>query len=64
MTPNDLRILCTALAFAAVIAREGRTKDEARRAKTLARLIESFCLTTIPDALGHREEKLRKSRLQ
>jgi hypothetical protein len=50
MTPKDLRILCTALGFTAVVAREGPGKDEASKAMALGRLIESFCLTALEEA--------------
>jgi hypothetical protein len=50
MTPRDLRILCTALGFTAVVAREGRGKDVGSKAAALGRLIESFCVTTLDDA--------------
>lgn len=49
MTPADLRTLCTALGFTAVVIRghENR-KDNARRALGFANLIEAFCTYTIP----------------
>ena len=50
MTPQDLRTLCTALGFTAVVINGGeRQKDSARRALGFANLIESFCNYTIPN---------------
>lgn len=52
MTPTDLRLLCTALGFSAVIMRDRKTDggDDARRAVSLANLIEEFCRVSVPDA--------------
>lgn len=49
MTPQDLRILCTALGFTAVVMKGGENqKESARRALGFANLIEAFCNYTIP----------------
>jgi len=53
MTPAQmLRIHCTALGFLAVILKDVERGKQALRAKTIGRLIESFCMVTAPDALG------------
>jgi hypothetical protein len=52
MTPTDLRVLCTALGFTAVVMKSETTprKEGARRAREFARLIEEFCRETVPEA--------------
>ena len=52
MTREDLRILCTALGFTAVIMKDVPGDNQAVRAVSIARLIESFCLLTEPEAFG------------
>jgi hypothetical protein len=53
MTPAQmLRVHCTALGFLAVILKDVEQDKQALRAKTIGRLIESFCMVTVPDALG------------
>jgi len=54
MTPQDLRILSTALGFTAVVMQGENIskKDGARRATGLANLIEEFCHTALPDSFG------------
>jgi hypothetical protein len=53
MTPAQmLRVHCTALGFLAVILKDVERDKQALRAKTIGRLIESFCMVTVPDALG------------
>jgi hypothetical protein len=52
MTRDDLRILCTALGFTAVVLKGEQTQDQAERARAFARLIEEFCLLSMPDAFG------------
>lgn len=49
MNPSDLRIICTALGFTAVVMKDGEQQtDSARRALGFANLIEAFCNYTIP----------------
>jgi hypothetical protein len=52
MTPIYLRVLCTALGFAAVVMQGGTLpkKEGARRAAQFAALIEEFCRATVPEA--------------
>jgi len=54
MTETDLRLLCTALGFTAVVMQgEKLLKDEsASRAVGLAKLIEEFCHASVPEAFG------------
>ena len=52
MTQNDLRILCTALGFSIVITGDVPAGKQALRATTIARLIKSFCQTSVPEALA------------
>jgi hypothetical protein len=53
MTPAQmLRVHCTALGFLAVILKDVKRDDQALRAKTIGRLIESFCAVTVPEALN------------
>jgi hypothetical protein len=51
MTPIDLRILCTALGFTAVVMQGGKLpkSEGVLRASGFANLIEEFCRTTLPD---------------
>jgi sirohydrochlorin ferrochelatase len=59
MTPAQmLRIHCTALGFLAVILKDVEQDKQALRAKTIGRLIESFCMVTVPDALGVSNENI------
>jgi len=51
MNRKDLRILCTALGFTAIVLKEGSSKDMAARATALARQMESFCIYSVPDAI-------------
>lgn len=44
-----LRIHCTALGFLAVILKDEPMDQQALRARTIARLIESFCHVTVPE---------------
>ena len=49
MNPADLRIICTALGFTAVVMKESDPhKESAHRALGLASQIEKFCYHTIP----------------
>ena len=53
MTRDDLRILCTALGFSAVIANDVASREkQALRATAIAGLIEAFCMSAVPDAFG------------
>ena len=50
MTPQDLRIFCTALGFTAtVLSSSPAAADDTQRAVGFADLIESFCHYVIPD---------------
>lgn len=53
MTRTDLRVLCVALGFTAVVMQGGTPskKEGACRAMEFADLIEAFCYKTVPDAL-------------
>jgi len=53
MIRKDHRIIFTALGFLAVILREDVPQDkQAMRATSIARLIESFCITSVPDVFA------------
>lgn len=52
MTRDDLQVLCTALGFMVVVMKGEAEDKQASRAKAFAKLIESFCLVTVPEALG------------
>jgi hypothetical protein len=58
MTPSDLRVLCAALGFTAVVMQGGKLpkQDCARRASEFAGHIEEYCRITEPEAL-HKERK-------
>lgn len=59
MTPVQmLRVHSTALGFLAVILKDEPADKQALRAKTIGRLIESFCMVTVPDALGVSNENI------
>ncbi|MGB9154140.1 MAG: hypothetical protein WCD70_13760 [Alphaproteobacteria bacterium] len=49
MTRDDLRILCTALGFTAVIMKDV-ADNQVLRATSIAKLIEDFCITVVPEA--------------
>ena len=53
MTRTDLRVMCTALGFMAVALKGEKLpkSDMALRANVVARLIEQFCLTSVPEAI-------------
>jgi hypothetical protein len=53
MKPADLRLLCTALGFTAVVMRGEKLpkKEGALRATVFANLIEEFCRASVPEAL-------------
>jgi hypothetical protein len=50
MTPDDLRIHATALGFIAVILGDVPCDKQTQRAIAIARLIESYCHETVPEA--------------
>jgi hypothetical protein len=52
MTANDHKILFTALGFLAVILRDVPREKQALRATAIAGLIESFCMSVVPEAFG------------
>ncbi|MDR3560881.1 MAG: hypothetical protein P4N59_05510 [Negativicutes bacterium] len=53
MMRQDYQIIFTALGFLAVILRDDVPQDkQALRATSIARLIESFCVTEVPDAFS------------
>lgn len=57
MTPEDLRILCTALGFTAVVTEKGLpAADLASRALDFASLIESFCTRAVTDLASPNQE--------
>jgi hypothetical protein len=59
MTPAQmLRVHCTALGFLAVVLKDVEQDKQALRAKTIGRLIESFCMVTVPDALNASNENI------
>ncbi|MBR0967865.1 hypothetical protein JQ554_28455 [Bradyrhizobium diazoefficiens] len=51
MTRNDYRVIFTALGFLAVVLDNVPREKQALRAATLARLIEGFCATSVPEAM-------------
>lgn len=57
MTPTDLRLLCAALGFTAVVSHGGKApkQEAARRAREFARLIEEFCRLAVPEAIERQE---------
>ena len=57
MTRTDLRVMCTALGFMAVTLKGEKLpkNDAALRATVFARLIEEFCLTSVPEAITDEE---------
>lgn len=50
MTRTDHKVLFTALGFMAVVLQDVPLDKQALRATVVARLIESFCVTALPDA--------------
>ncbi len=53
MFTNNLRLLCTALGFLAVVMKDGNgTCDGADKAKKLAGFIEAFCHEALPEEFG------------
>ena len=53
MTPAVMfRLHCTALGFLAVVMKDDLTDNQSLRAQNMARLIESFCRVTVPEAFG------------
>jgi len=62
MTPAQiLRVHCTALGFLAVILKDVEIDKQALRAKTIGRLIESFCAVTVPEALNLSEGNISEN---
>ncbi len=62
MTLTDLRLLCAALGFTAVVIHGGKApkREAARRAGEFARLIEEFCRLSVPEAIkGEKGEDMR-----
>ena len=59
MTPMDLRVLCAALGFTAVVMQNGKVpkQEGARRASEFACLIEEHRQITVPEALEQGEEE-------
>jgi hypothetical protein len=53
-----LRVHCTALGFLAVILKDVPQDKQAIRAKTIGRLIESYCMVTVPEAMGFSNENI------
>jgi len=57
MTRSDHQIFFTALGFLAVLLRDDTSQDkQAPRAASIARLIESFCRATVPEAFDEELE--------
>jgi hypothetical protein len=48
MKPHDVRLLCTALGFTAIVSREGKVSK--KEAVSFAKLIEDFCQSVVPEA--------------
>src|SRR5262245_26897916 len=61
MKPTDLRILCAALGFTAVVMQGGKPpKAEGDgRARDFAILIEKFCYASVPEAFEEGAETMR-----
>ena len=59
MTLTDLRLLCAALGFTAVVIHGGKTPkhEAAGRAGEFARLIEDFCRLSVPEVMEGEEGK-------
>lgn len=59
MTPSDLRVLCVALGFTAVVMQGEKVpkQDCARRASEFAGHIEEYCRLTVPEAFEQREDE-------
>ena len=59
MTRINLRVLCAALGFTAVVTQGGRVpkQDGARRASEYADFIEEFCRISVPEAFEQQEEE-------
>ncbi len=47
MTRNDLRILCTALAFAGLMLKGEKVENQSARINGFAELIEAYCLNAL-----------------
>ena len=58
MNLRDLRVLCLALGFTAVVTQGGKLpkKEGASRATAFANLIEEFCQASVPEAFEDRGE--------
>ncbi|MDR3448778.1 MAG: hypothetical protein P4M15_03355 [Alphaproteobacteria bacterium] len=66
MTPDDLRLFCTALGFTAVVIKgPPQAQDNARQALDFAHLIEAFCLRAanqdVPQGLDEEIERLKSA---
>jgi hypothetical protein len=61
MTPTDLRVLCAALGFTAVVIQGGKVpkQEGARRASEFTELIEEYCRLTVPGAFQREEEDMQ-----
>ena len=65
MTRTDHKIIFTALGFLAVILDNVPRDKQALRATTLAKLIESFCATSLPDAfMGESPDARRAAEIE
>ena len=56
MTRTDHRIILTALGFLAVILKDDSADNQASRAMGIAKLIEDFCRTALPDVVPNEFE--------
>lgn len=61
MKLRDLRVLCTALGFTAVVIKDGKLprKEAAQRALKFAELTEEFCRLSLPETFGAAGEENR-----
>jgi hypothetical protein len=55
MTLTDHKIIFTALGFLAVVMNDAQPDNRAMRAAAIAKLIESFCMVSVPEAFGNEE---------
>jgi hypothetical protein len=52
MTRTDHKMIFTALGFLAVVMNDVPPDNHAMRATAIAKLIESFCMVSVPEAFG------------
>ncbi|HEU0118286.1 MAG TPA: hypothetical protein VFR09_06600 [Alphaproteobacteria bacterium] len=63
MSPTDIRLLCTALGFTAVVMQGDKisSAEAPSRAAGFAELIEAFCRVNVPEAF---EETIEEANAQ